>query len=400
MFLLNYFTLKKFINSNIFIGHSIKQVNINNFIYLLGIRNNLFLINIEYTFLQFRLAVLFLTNIPIEKRAANICFLGLNKALSTYIKYSALRAKQFYFINKWTNGYFSNFKELFKNKKFSLFFTNLTRLPFSVICFNLDKKSYLASECKNSGIISIGIIDSNIEPSCVVYPIAGNDDSLSAIVLYSDIFSKILIKARFKEIRRLKEKCKKLNLKFCYMFYKNFLIFLKLNLIFIKLKNYKFIFNRRLLLFNSFFFKYYYSNNDLLFINYSLIRGAIFRQKLRKALIRKCFLKNYKYIWFWNFQKKLWWYKKYKKRWKRISFRFERNHKSKWKRKKFFRRFYSQLKRFINLIEIFKYKNVKKNFYLLEKYFILRFFLRRGFWFKRKFKRNKYKYKLWKKKKL
>jgi small subunit ribosomal protein S2 len=108
---LSQFTLRRFLNSNVYIGHNIKQSNVDCFCYLLGIRSGMFILNVEYTLLQFRLALSFVLNVSLYKRS-NVCFVGLTRFVANYVKYSALRSKQCYFVSRWINGFFSNFKEL------------------------------------------------------------------------------------------------------------------------------------------------------------------------------------------------------------------------------------------------------------------------------------------------
>jgi ribosomal protein S2 len=98
MFLAN-FTLNRFIKANLYIGHSIKHKVPSNFVYLLGFRSGLFIINLEYTLIYMRLALLFVLSLNFFKRQ-KFGFIGINPLFSTYVRFSALRSKQFYFTNK------------------------------------------------------------------------------------------------------------------------------------------------------------------------------------------------------------------------------------------------------------------------------------------------------------
>lgn len=98
MFLVH-FTLRRFIKSNVYIGHSIKHKVPSNFVYLLGFRNNMYIINLEYTLIYLRLALLFMLSLDSFKRQ-KIGFIGVNPFFSQYVKFAALKCNQFYFINK------------------------------------------------------------------------------------------------------------------------------------------------------------------------------------------------------------------------------------------------------------------------------------------------------------
>lgn len=82
----------------------------------------------------------------------------------------------------------SNFRELSFNREFSLDITNATRTPTAVFCLNIDRKGNLLNECIKAKIPIISIVDSNIDPTLILYPIPGNDDALAAISLYCDVF--------------------------------------------------------------------------------------------------------------------------------------------------------------------------------------------------------------------
>jgi small subunit ribosomal protein S2 len=216
MFLVN-FTLNRFIKANIYIGHSVKHKVPSNFVYLLGFRSGLFIINLEYTLIYMRLALLFVLSLNFFKRQ-KFGFIGINPLFSNYVRFAALRSKQFYFTNKWINGFLSNFRELRFNRKFSAEVTNATRAPSAVICINLDRKPSILNESNRAGIPLISIIDSNIDPSGILYPIPGNDDALASISLYCDVFYRVICRNLSKEVLKLRNNCLYLENSFLYNF--------------------------------------------------------------------------------------------------------------------------------------------------------------------------------------
>lgn len=94
-----FLTLRRLLDSNVYIGHSYKNVVPITFAYLAGMRNKMFIINMEYTLLYFRLALFFLSSIPLHKRA-KLCIVGVNPIYSNIIKFTALKVCQFFFINR------------------------------------------------------------------------------------------------------------------------------------------------------------------------------------------------------------------------------------------------------------------------------------------------------------
>ena len=58
---------------------------------------------------------------------------------------------------------------------------NLSKLPDAVFIFGLDKDITCAREAKRKGIKIISIVDTNVNPDIVDYPIPANDDAISSV---------------------------------------------------------------------------------------------------------------------------------------------------------------------------------------------------------------------------
>ena len=58
---------------------------------------------------------------------------------------------------------------------------NMSKLPEAVFIFGLDKDITCANEAKRKGIKIISIVDTNVNPDIVDYPIPANDDAISSV---------------------------------------------------------------------------------------------------------------------------------------------------------------------------------------------------------------------------
>ena len=58
---------------------------------------------------------------------------------------------------------------------------NMSKLPEAVFIFGLDKDITCAREAKRKGIKIIAIVDTNVNPDIVDYPIPANDDAISSV---------------------------------------------------------------------------------------------------------------------------------------------------------------------------------------------------------------------------
>ncbi|XP_059485687.1 small ribosomal subunit protein uS2m [Neocloeon triangulifer] len=99
----------------------------------------------------------------------------------------AQRCKEFSHVRKWREGTFTN-----SEKKFGL----VTRLPD--LCIFIGTPHDAIVECAKMNIPSIGIVDSNTDPTYITYHIPGNDDSASSINYFCKLFSNTinLVKAK------------------------------------------------------------------------------------------------------------------------------------------------------------------------------------------------------------
>jgi small subunit ribosomal protein S2 len=200
--------IKDLLNSDVHFGESSNKGNPNNSSYLLGVRNKMFIINLEYTLIMLRLALQVISSV-IENNG-NILFVSTKYEINTYTKNTAMKYKQHYISNKWLGGTLTNWAEIhkfifkFKNqqttikktsqkyKRFQNYFSgiqNMENLPDLVIILNTKENKIALREAKRLNIPTIGIVDSDMDPNLVTYPIIGNDDSLKAIFFYCNLFS-------------------------------------------------------------------------------------------------------------------------------------------------------------------------------------------------------------------
>jgi len=86
-------------------------------------------------------------------------------------------------------------KELNKLEKFYGGIANLKKLPDAIFVIDIKKEKNSVIEAKNYHIPVVAVVDTNVNPDLVDYPIPGNDDSLSSI----EYFAKEIIGAYVKE---------------------------------------------------------------------------------------------------------------------------------------------------------------------------------------------------------
>ncbi len=188
-----------------YLGEFEKKTSIYNFKYILGVRNNIHIWDLDKTIPIIR-QTLFIIKKVLEQKGT-ILFLGSpgNKLLNNIIKNTAIILKQPYIITKWIGGLFTNWEITHKNlqnlnfknknkiikqkKYFSLL--KLTQKPDILFVFDVKANTVAIKEANKLNIPIIAIVDTDINPNNITYPIFCNDDSIPIIKLFCQVMIKL-----------------------------------------------------------------------------------------------------------------------------------------------------------------------------------------------------------------
>ena len=195
------------------LGHKASKLHPKMKPYVSGIKNNVNTFDLEKTTKELEKALAFVSKIVSEGKT--IVFVGTKIQLKAIIKDVAEECGIPYVTERWLGGTFTNFetiqkrvnyfKDLEKKKetgelekytkrerldfdreiaKLKIKFEgirNMSKLPDAVFIFGLDKDITCAREAKRKGIKIISIVDTNVNPDIVDYPIPANDDAISSV---------------------------------------------------------------------------------------------------------------------------------------------------------------------------------------------------------------------------
>jgi small subunit ribosomal protein S2 len=173
-------------------------------------------------------ALAFISKVVSEGKT--IVFVGTKVQLKAIIQEAAVDCGIPYVTERWLGGTFTNFETIQKRinyfkdlerkketgdlekytKKEQLNFDreiaklkvkfdglrNMTKLPEAVMIFGLDKDLTCAREAKRKGIKIVSIVDTNVNPDIVDYPIPANDDAISSIRYIIEIVKETIEKSK------------------------------------------------------------------------------------------------------------------------------------------------------------------------------------------------------------
>ncbi len=214
------FTIKQLLEAGVHFGHKTMRRNPKMSKYIFGDRNNLSIINLEQTAVCLHTALKAVKEIA--KNNGRILFVATKKQAFDAVEESAKRCGQYYVNQRWLGGMLTNWKtisqsiktlkkieeqlagdELGLNKKERLFLDrqriklenalggirNMGGYPDLVFIIDINREALAIAEAKKLGVPIMAILDTNVNPDGIAFPIPGNDDSVKAIKLYCRLIS-------------------------------------------------------------------------------------------------------------------------------------------------------------------------------------------------------------------
>ncbi|PCH38385.1 mitochondrial ribosomal protein subunit S2 [Wolfiporia cocos MD-104 SS10] len=178
-------TLSALLASGAHFGHSESLMNPNFMPYAYGTRAGITIIDLDHT-------------LPLLRRAANvvrgvaakggtIVFIGTRTDLRAVVRKAAERVGQraYHVGEKWLPGTLTN--------KLVMFGPEVSKkeqvIPDLVILLNPIPNIHAIRECAIEHVPTIGIVDSNVDPRIVMYPIPANDESTRTAELVAGVLS-------------------------------------------------------------------------------------------------------------------------------------------------------------------------------------------------------------------
>jgi len=205
--------LKEMTKAGVAFGHRASKLHPKMKSYILGMRSTIHIIDLSQTISCLEKALKFIEQVT--KEDGQVLLVGTRIQFQKIIEETAQKCNFPYVNHRWIGGTLTNFKivssrvnylkeledkeakgELKKyTKKEQLDFktqvTNLENkfgglktmnaLPRAVFIIDFDKNFLAAKEARSKGIKTVALVDTNMDPQLVDYPIPANDDALSSV---------------------------------------------------------------------------------------------------------------------------------------------------------------------------------------------------------------------------
>lgn len=220
-------SLEEMMKSGVHFGHQKARRNPKMNEYIFTTRKGINIIDLEKTQEKIKEAMEFIQGI--KKSGKNILFVGTKIQAKDLIKEVAISSGMPFVSERWLGGTFTNFKvirgrarylvdnqnmlEKGEFKKYTKFeqmkkieelekmekrmggIKNMMELPAAIFITSVKEDALAIAEAKKVGVPIIGIVDTNVDPSQIDYPIPANDDAISSLRLILSYAYKAIMEA-------------------------------------------------------------------------------------------------------------------------------------------------------------------------------------------------------------
>jgi small subunit ribosomal protein S2 len=196
--------------------------------YIFAKRNGVHIIDLRQT--QEALKRAHEATVRIAEEGKGILFVGTKKQAKDIIKEEAIRGGIFYVTERWLGGLLTNFNiliqrvhrlrefeqmkedgrwELLPKKELSRVekeysrlvkyfegIKNMDRMPGLIYIVDINKDVTALKEAQRVEIPIVAIVDTNVDPTDITYPVPANDDSIRSIALVTKIITDAVIEGR------------------------------------------------------------------------------------------------------------------------------------------------------------------------------------------------------------
>lgn len=218
-------TLEEMIQSGMHFGHFTREWNPRMAPYIYGERNGRHILDLVQTHFLLTGVLNFL-----EKSASDgktFLFVGTKKQAAPLIAQTALACNSFFVNQRWLGGMLTNWRTIQKSlrklqeyrqaeengewsslkkqevarkrrekqrlEKYLAGLENMSKLPGVVIIVGQPEEIHVVRECRQLGIPTVTLLDSNCDPTLADWFIPANDDSVSSLRLLLGSFEKSIL---------------------------------------------------------------------------------------------------------------------------------------------------------------------------------------------------------------
>ena len=219
-------SMKQLLEVGAHFGHQAKRWNPKMKPYIYAERNGIHILDLQQTLTSTERAYEFVREISAE--GGKVLFVGTKKQAQEAIKEQAERAGMYYVNSRWLGGMLTNFstikkriermkelermdaegildtdytkkeaaafrKELSKLSKNLSGIRDMEKIPDAIYVVDVKMEELPVKEAHLLGIPVFAMIDTNVDPDLITYPIPANDDAIRSVKLITSVMANAIV---------------------------------------------------------------------------------------------------------------------------------------------------------------------------------------------------------------
>ena len=222
-------SMRQMLEAGVHFGHQTRRWNPKMKQFIFGERNGIHIINLDQTLERIEVAYAFVRDLVAD--GGTVLFVGTKKQAQDPIRSYAEKCGMYYVNERWLGGMLTNFETISKRvgkmqeyermqasgefeampKKEALLISReldklqknlsgisqLARRPDAIFVLDTMKEHIAVTEANKLKIPVIAVVDSNVNPDFIQFPIPGNDDAIRANDLLTRVIAEAVIEGRF-----------------------------------------------------------------------------------------------------------------------------------------------------------------------------------------------------------
>ena len=227
-------TMRQMLEAGAHFGHQTRRWNPKMKRFIFGERNGIYIIDLEQTLKRVETAYAFVRDLVAD--GGTVLFVGTKKQAQDPVRSYAEKCGMPYVSERWLGGMLTNFDTISKRvgkmleyermersgefeampKKEALLLSRemaklqrnlgglrgLAKKPDAVFVLDTKKEHIAVTEANKLGVPVVAVVDTNVDPDLVQYPIPGNDDAIRSNTLFARVIAEAVAEGRFIAAKR------------------------------------------------------------------------------------------------------------------------------------------------------------------------------------------------------
>ncbi|MFZ9630153.1 MAG: 30S ribosomal protein S2, partial [Ilumatobacteraceae bacterium] len=214
-------TMRQMLEAGVHFGHQTRRWNPKMKRFIFGERNGIYIIDLDQTLTRVETAYHFVRDLA--AKGGTVLFIGTKKQAQDPVRSYSEKCNMPYVNERWLGGMLTNFETISKRvdkmkeyerqrvsgefdampKKEALLYSReleklqknlggirgLAKRPDAIFVLDTKKEHIAVTEANKLGIPVIAVVDTNVDPDVIQFPIPGNDDAIRANALMCHVIA-------------------------------------------------------------------------------------------------------------------------------------------------------------------------------------------------------------------